>query len=39
MRCSNFTSKHCVAGALSKGKSEQQKQLRELIDIFDRRAR
>jgi CsoR family transcriptional regulator, copper-sensing transcriptional repressor len=34
-----FHVEHCVPDGVSKGKVEQHKQLRELVDIFDRRAR
>ncbi len=34
-----FHVEYCVPEAISKGKAEQHKQLKELIDIFDRRAR
>lgn len=34
-----FHVEHCVAEGVSKGKAEQHKQLKELVDIFDRRAR
>jgi DNA-binding FrmR family transcriptional regulator len=34
-----FHVEHCVPEGMSKGKAEQHKELAELIDIFDRRAR
>ena len=34
-----FHVEFCVADAIAQGKNEQRKQLKELIDIFDRRTR
>jgi CsoR family transcriptional regulator, copper-sensing transcriptional repressor len=34
-----FHVEHCIPEGMSKGKAEQHKQLKELVDIFDRRAR
>ena len=34
-----FHVESCIPDGMSKGKAEQQKQLKELIDIFDRHAR